>query len=75
MNYILQEIQTTNGVTALCPPVVYNTREEAESAFYMTCGNAVISQVELHTVMVYTSTGAVIGELCKCFRHMQPDEM
>ena len=68
-NYILQEIQTTNGTTALVPPMVYPTREAAESAFYMTCGAAVISSVPVHTVMVYTDEGFPIPELTKCFKH------
>lgn len=67
--YILQEIQTTNGQTALLPAAVYDTRQAAESAFYMTCGAAVISEVEKHTVMVYTEEGFPIPELTKCFEH------
>lgn len=67
--YILQEIQTNNGVTALVAPTQYATREDAESAFYMTCGAAVRSTVEAHTVMVYTHEGFLIPELCKCFKH------
>ena len=68
-NYILQEIQTNNGTTALVTPVIYPNREQAESAFYTTCGSAVISQVETHTVMVYTEEGFPIPELTKCFKH------
>lgn len=67
--YILQEIQTTGGQTALLPAAVYDNRQAAESAFYMTCGAAVISKVEKHTVMVYTEEGFPIPELTKCFEH------
>lgn len=67
--YIVQEIQTTNGSTTLVTPVQKATREEAESAFYVACGAAAISQVETHTVMVYTEEGFAIPELCKAFRH------
>ena len=69
MNYILQELQTTNGVTSLVTPTVFPTREQAESAFYLACGYAVVSQVPVHTIMVYTEEGFPIAELCKCFKH------
>ena len=67
--YILQEIQTNNGTTSLLTPVQRATRAEIESAVYMTCGSAVISQVPTHTVMVYTDEGFPIPELTKCFKH------
>ena len=67
--FIVQEIQTSNGSTALVTPAQYPTREQAESAFYTACGYAVVSQVEEHTVMVYTHEGFVIPELTKCFKH------
>ena len=70
--YILQEIQTSNGVTALVAPIQYANREDAASAYYTTCGYAVKSAVEEHTVMVFTHDGFVIPELCKCFRHPAP---
>ena len=68
-NYIVQEIQTTGDQTALVTPAVYTNREDAESAFYTTCGYAVKSAVEKHTVMVYTEEGFPIPELTKCFKH------
>ena len=71
--YIVQEIQTSNGQTALVTPVQKPTREEAESAFYIACGYAVTSAVEEHTVMVYTHEGFVIPELVKCFKHSAPE--
>lgn len=67
--YILQEIQTTNGTTTLLPAVQRETRPEIESVFYLTCGSAVVSQVPIHTVIVYTDEGLPIPELTKCFRH------
>ena len=73
-NYILQEMQTTNGTTALVTPAVYTSREAAESAFYTTCGAAVVSAVPVHTVMVFTEEGFPIPELCKCFKHAVAEE-
>lgn len=67
--YILQEIQTNNGTTTLLPAVQRESRAEIESAFYLTCGSAVISNVDTHTVMVYTDEGFPIPELTKCFKH------
>lgn len=67
--YIIQEIQTNNGVTALLPAIQKETLREAESTFYTICGSAVISNVEEHTVMVYTHTGAIVRPLVKCFVH------
>lgn len=67
--YILQEIQTSNGTTALLPAVQRATRAEIESAFYLACGSAVVSNVPVHTVMVYTEEGFPIPELTKCFKH------
>lgn len=67
--FIVQEIQTTNGVPAFLPPLSYETRPEAESAFYTKCGFAVVSEVPVHTVMTYTEEGFPIPELTKCFKH------
>lgn len=68
--YIIQEIQAQdNAHVALLPALTKETREEAESAFYMICGAAVISSIPIHTVTVYTHEGVPVPELTKCFRH------
>ena len=67
--YIVQEIQTNNGTTALLPAIQKETRAEAESTFYTICGSAVVSNVQAHTVMVYTHEGLPVPELTKCFKH------
>ena len=72
--YILQEIQTSNGQTALVTPQTYSDRAGAESAFYTTCAAAVISSVEKHTVTVFTEEGFQIPELTKCFKHAAQPE-
>jgi len=69
MAFIIQEIQTTDGTPAFLPQESYQTRELAESAFYLKCGSAVISSVPVHTVMTYTEEGFCIPELTKCFKH------
>lgn len=67
--YIIQEMQTNNGVTAFLPAEQKASRPEAESVFYLKCGSACISNVEKHTVMTFTEEGFLIPELTKCFKH------
>lgn len=67
--YILQEIQTDGGTTALLPALDRATRPEIESAFYVTCGSAAISSVDVHTVAVFTYEGLFVPELTKTFKH------
>ena len=69
MAYIIQEIQTTDGIPAFLPAESYQDRKSAESAFYFKCGYAVISTVPVHTVMTYTEEGFAIPELTQCFKH------
>ena len=55
--YILQEIQTTNNTTALVPTRTFADKNEAESAFHLALASAAISEVEVHTVMLYDEHG------------------
>ena len=43
--YILQEIQTTNGNSALVPAQTYNDKHEAESAFHMALAAAQLTTI------------------------------
>ena len=61
--FIVQEVQTSNNTAAFLPPEQYQTRESAESAFYLKCGSACISSVPIHTILTYTEEGFVIPEL------------
>lgn len=74
MAYIIQEIQTTEGNPVFLAQEAYQTRARAESAFYMKCGGAVISEVPVHTIMTYTEEGFCIPELTKCFKHTTEEE-
>lgn len=58
--FIIQEIQTTGGQTALVPAATYTDRNEAESAFHMKLGSAAISSVGVHTVIMYDEHGNVL---------------
>lgn len=55
--YILQELQTTGNSTALVPARTYTDKNEAESAFHLALASAAISQVEVHTVVLYDEHG------------------
>lgn len=57
--YIIQEIQTTDGVTALLPPETYDTKANAEQAFHYKLSFAATSTVGIHTVMMYDEYGTV----------------
>ena len=58
--YIIQEIQTTGGQTALLPAVTFTDRNEAESAFHLKLGSAAVSPVDVHTVLMYDEHGNVL---------------
>ncbi len=58
--YIIQEIQTTNGVSALLPAVTKNDKNEADSAYFLTLGAAAISSINVHTVLMYDEHGNVL---------------
>lgn len=58
--YIIQEIQTTNGVTALLPAVTKNDKNEADSAYFSTLSFAAVSSINVHTVIMYDEHGNVL---------------
>ena len=58
--YIIQEMQTTNNQTALVPTRTFTDKNEAESAYHLALSSAAISQVEVHTVMLYDEHGNVV---------------
>ena len=66
MNYIVIELQTNGGSTANLV-TKYDTLPAAESAFYSICANAVISQVQVHAVLIVDEKGFVMKN--ECFQH------
>lgn len=59
--YIIQEIQTdAEGNVSLLPPIVKNTRNEGESEYYIKLGYAAISDVAIHSVIMYNQGGTPI---------------
>ncbi len=55
--YIIQEIQTNNGISSLLPPVTQENRLNADSAFFSTLSFAAVSTVQVHTVIMYDEHG------------------
>lgn len=58
--YIIQEIQTNNGQSALVPATTKTDKNEAESVFHTILASAAISSVDVHTVIMYDEHGNVL---------------
>lgn len=67
MNYIVLEMQTNNGVTAIVTPTVLADYDQALHAFYLAVAAAAVSTVETHTVKLFTEDGRDLDK--KTFRH------
>lgn len=67
--YIIQEIQTNNGVTALTPAITRANRLEAESVFHSILASAAISNVEVHAVVMCDEHGNQV--MSKYYEHLQ----
>ncbi len=55
--YILQEIQTTDSNTALVPAQTYTDKNQAESAYHIALAAAAVSEVQVHTVLMFDEHG------------------
>ncbi len=55
--YILHEMQTTGNRTDVADARSYADRNDAESAFHMTCAAAAISSVPVHAVVLMDEHG------------------
>ena len=65
--YTILEMQTNDGVTAVVPAVVKETRELAEQEYHTKLSFAAVSTVEIHTVVMLNAEGTKIkGE---CYKH------
>lgn len=73
MNYIIIETQTTNGVTAVVPPVVKNDYFEAEHQYHTMLAAAAISNVGIHAVSMFTERGTPVKDKHECYVHEQPE--
>ena len=59
MNYLTIELQTNNGTTANIV-TQQNDLAAAESAYYSICASAVISSVEVHSIVLMDETGMTL---------------
>lgn len=67
MNYIVIEIQTNAGTSAIVPPVLFTDRNAAEAQFHTMLAAAAISAVEIHSVVMLTEDGRIVRT--ECYRH------
>ena len=67
--YVIQEMQTTDGTTALLPALTYADRNEAESAYHSKLASAAISTVPVHTVLMYDEHGSTVRR--EYYEHVQ----
>lgn len=58
--YIIQEIQTDNGQTALVPAATYSDKNQAEAAFHTALAYAAVSTVDVHTVLMFDEHGNTV---------------
>lgn len=58
--YIIQEIQTNGGQTALLPAITKADKNEMESAYHSILASAAISAAEVHTVVVFDEHGNTV---------------
>lgn len=73
MTYIVLEMQTSGGVTAIVPPLSYTDRNAAESKFHQILATAATSAVEEHAASLLTSDGRLIRN--ECYRHPVEEEV
>lgn len=66
MNYVIIEMQTSNGSTAIVTPATYANAITAEATFLQTCAAARVSGLDAHTVVLMDEEGKQIAK--KCFK-------
>lgn len=67
MNYIVIEIQTNAGTSAIVPPVLFTDRNAAEAQFHTMLAAAAVSAIEIHSVVMLTEDGRIVRT--ECYRH------
>ena len=60
--YIIQEIQTEAGVTALTPAITEADKNTADSIWHQKMAAAAISAVDIHTVIMFDEHGNLIKQ-------------
>ena len=55
--YIIQEMQTNGTQTALVPALAFTDKNQAESAYHTALAAAAVSEVQVHTVLMFDEHG------------------
>lgn len=69
MNYIVLEMQTTAGQTAIVPPATFANAVQAEADFLSKCAYARLSGLDAHSVTLLDEEGKVLAR--KCFKAVE----
>ena len=64
MNYIIIEMQTSGGTTAIVTPASYDNEVSAEAAFLTKCAAARVSGLDVHSVTLLDEEGKVVARKC-----------
>lgn len=67
MNYLVIELQTTNGTTANLV-TQYNDLAKAQQKYYSVLAAAVVSKVDVHSAMIVDETGFLL--MNESFKHI-----
>ena len=70
MNYIVIEMQTSNGTTSVLTTTKSNINE-AENKYHTVLAAAAISQVDVHSAALLNERGQFIKY--ECFDHTSPE--
>lgn len=69
-NYIVIELQTTNGSTSILTNA-YSERDKAEQKYHQVLSYAAVSNVQFHSVSMLDQFGSVIKN--ECYTHQQTE--
>lgn len=69
--YTVLEVQVSDGVKAIVPPVIYDVLEDALAAYYTVCAVAVKSSCEYHSCHIIRSDGTMTEG--RVFDRRQPE--
>lgn len=58
--YIVIELQTTNGVTAVVPPTAYADLSTAYQKYYTILAAAAVSSVSVHSAVILNERGELV---------------
>ena len=70
--YIVIEMQTNNGTTAIVPPVTFDDINKAYQKYYQILSAAAVSSVPTHTAIILTERGDVVR--VEHFEHNEVEE-